>query len=109
MGLDWIELVRDEEDNTKFHSCRSFRGKGVSHDPNIEDEIDTNDCYGTEGSLEYFPGHVMTSDQRARVISAIKAVLSDPDSEYDDIDEWAEFMEDALEFLESSELIYCWF
>ena len=106
----------DSDEECPYNSVCMFRGKGVSWDPNINRVLsDNDDCYGEEGTLEDFDGPVMTDTQRTNVIEAIKEVLKKPKSqieledEDDTYEEWEEFMNEALCFLESFELIYCWF
>ena len=107
MGLDWIAI----DNATSMNQIGYFRGKGVSYDTNVEDEMDCNMCYG-EGN-----DHMMTENQRQAIIKCLKELLHRYEQDEDEIfiedgetaDEWITFMQDALEFLETYEYIHCSF
>jgi len=128
MGLDWIafHLMADGEE----FNIGSYRGKGVAYDKNIEEQHGEvrNDCYGDPENVKTIKDddgdditrdNIMTEEQRDNITAALEELLeADKDTikheENDSYEEWREWMQGALDFLEGvdydeGQYIWCWF
>jgi len=115
MGLDWIAFEPDEEEKGEWQQCGYFRGKGIAWDPNVEEVMDTNECYGEEDAMKDkgLEGHYMTKDQRSNVIAALETVLKKPQEQIkleddDTYEDWEAFVREGLAILVAHDVIWCW-
>lgn len=131
MGLDWVAFSHDEESG-KWIQTDSFRGKGVTYDKNIEGlsvEVMTNIyndldnlCYGIENhdhkdisGLPYMPRNwkwLLITEIKKLIEKDEKDIILEWDDEerrQEDYEDWLDFMQRAVEFLEDAERVFCWY
>jgi len=123
MGLDWVAFTHDEESG-KWVKTDGFRGKGVSYDANIGrlDEEIANICYGIQehdhkdiSELPYMPRNckwLLIAEINKLIAKDEKDIILEWDDEerrQEDYEDWLDFMQRAVEFLEDNERVFCWY
>jgi len=122
MGLDWIGYQQTDGEvgstNPDDYIQDMYRGKGVAWDVNIEKHFPeiANMCYGSIKSLlpEMCSCDCIPPEEKKQIIDAIRSCIELPEGEIDFSDsnesreEWNEWMEGAISFLEENEYVFCW-
>jgi len=116
MGLDWIGFQQTDDDD---YIQEMYRGKGVAQDVNFSKQFSKliDKCYGSQKSphpeicgCDYIP-----EEEKQEIIDAIRTLIELPEEEieFDDSNdthqEWKDWMEGAISFLEENEYVFCWY
>jgi len=122
MGLDWIGFQQTDGEvgstDIDHYIQDIYRGKGVAYDVNIEKHFpDIGEmCYGSIASplKDLCSCDCIPTEQKQQIIDAIRSCMEMPEGEIDFSDsnesreEWNEWMEGAISFLEENEYVFCW-